>query len=80
MYMSIFRRLQGIITSIANIRRKNLTINTYIQDDLGLNEDELAELVLAIEEEFDIDLPKNIFKEFNTIGEIIGFIEAEMGR
>ena len=78
--MSIFRSLQGIITNIADVRKRNLTINTYIQDDLGLDEDDLAELVLAIEKEFDINVPKNIFKEFNTIGEIIGFIEAEMGR
>ena len=78
--MSIFRRLQGIIANIVDVRKKNLTINTYIQDELGLDEDDLAELGLAIEEEFDIDLPKNIFKEFNTIGEIIGFIETEMGR
>ncbi|MFW9852618.1 MAG: phosphopantetheine-binding protein [Candidatus Thorarchaeota archaeon] len=78
--MSIFRRLQGIIANIVDVRKKNLSINTYIQDDLGLDEDDLAELVLAIEEEFDINLPKNIFTEFNTIGEIIGFIEAEMGR
>lgn len=80
MYMSIFRRLQGIIANIADIRKKNLTINTYIQEDLGLDEDDLAELVLAIEKEFDVNLPSNIFQEFNTIGEIIGFIEAEMGR
>jgi len=80
MYMSIFRRLQGIIANIADVRKKNLTINTYIQDDLELNEDNLVELRIAIENEFDIKLPKNVFKEFNTIGEIIGFIEAEMGR
>ncbi len=78
--MSIFRRLQEIISNIADVRKKNLTINTYIQENLELDDDDLVELRIAIEREFDIKLPKNVFKEFNTIGEIIGFIEAEMGR
>jgi len=65
---------------VADVKKYVVTINTYFVDDLNMNEDDLAELRKRIENEYDISLPKNIFKEFNTVGEIVGLVEAEMGR
>ncbi|MEE9411114.1 MAG: phosphopantetheine-binding protein [Candidatus Heimdallarchaeota archaeon] len=80
MYRRIFQRLLNIISEMKDIRKKDFNLNTYFTKDLGLDKRELAELRLRIEEEFDIKCHKNIFKEFNTVGEIIGFIETERGR
>ena len=65
---------------MTKIDTDDFNLNTYFTKELGLNKRDLAELRLRLEEEFDVRLPKNIFKEFKTIGEIIGFIEAEQGR
>ena len=80
MYSSIFHRLRKIIIEVADVKRYVVTINTYFVDDLQMNEDDLVELRRRIENEYDISLPKDIFKEFNTVGEIVGLIEAELGR
>ena len=80
MYSSILTRLRLMIAEIAEVRSHVITTNTYFKDDLNLDDDSLKELRLRLEDEFDIKLPKNVFKEFNTVGEIVGFIEAEMGR
>ena len=80
MYSSIFGRIRRIIAEVAGVRSHIVTTNTYFDDDLGMNDDNLRELGLRIKDEFDIHVPKKIFKEFNTVGEIVGFIEAEMGR
>ena len=80
MYSSILTRLRLIIAEMAEVRSHVITTNTYFEDDLKLNKDNLSELKTRLEDEFDIKLPKNVFKEFNTVGEIVGFIEAEMGR
>ena len=80
MYSSIFGRLRKLIMEVADVKKYVVTINTYFVDDLNMNEDDLAELRKRIENEYDISLPKNIFKEFNTVGEIVGLVEAEMGR
>ena len=65
---------------VIDVRKYVVTINTYFVEDLNMTDDDLAELRRRIENEFDISLPKNIFKEFNTVGEIVGLVEAEMGR
>ena len=80
MYSSIFHRLRKIIVQVVDVRRYVVTINTYFEDDLQMNEANLKELRKRIEDEFDITLPEDIFKEFNTVGEIVGLVEAELGR
>jgi len=80
MYRSYYRRFIKIISKMVEIETQDFNLNTYFTKELGMNKKDLAELRLRLEEEFDVQLPKNIFKEFNTIGEIIGFIEAEQGR
>ena len=80
MYSSIFHRLRKIIVEVVDVRRYVVTINTYFEDDLQMNGANLKELRKRIEDEFDITLPEDIFKEFNTVGEIVGLVEAELGR
>ena len=80
MYSSIFNRFRILIAEVANVRRYVITTNTYFETDLGMTKENLAELKLRTENEFDIKLPENIFKEFDTVGEIVGFIESELGR
>ncbi len=80
MYSSIYRRFTNLLSEMTNTKKKNLTINTYFEKDLGLTKSDLKILRSKIQDEFNVKLPKNIFKEFNTIGELIGLIEAEFGR
>ena len=65
---------------MTEIETEDFNLNTYFTNELNLDKNDLKELRMRLEEEFDVQLPKNIFKEFKTIGEIIGFIEAEQGR
>lgn len=80
MYSSIYRRFTRLLSEMTDTKQKNFTINTYFEKDLGLGKDDLKVLRGRIKDEFGVKLPKNIFKEFNTVGELIGLIEAEFGR
>ena len=80
MYSGIYRRFIRLITDLTDVKKKNLTINSYFEKDLGFDKNKLEILRKKVADEFRIKVPKNIFKEFNTIGEIIGFIEAEIVR
>ena len=69
-----------MLVKLTKVRKKKITINTYFQEDLGMSDQDLQELAWVIEREFDIVMPENILYEFNTVGEIVGFIEQEIGR
>ena len=80
MYQTIFYKFQKILVKLTKVRKSKININTYFQDDLGMSDKDLLELAWIIEREFDIVMPENILYEFNTVGEIVGFIEQEIGR
>ena len=80
MYQTIFYKFQKILVKLTKVKKKKITINTYFQDDLGMSDQDLIDLSRIIENEFDIVMPENILYEFNTVGEIVGFIEQEIGR
>ncbi len=80
MYQTIFYKFRKILMKLTKVRKNKITINTYFQNDLGMSDQDLIELSRIIEREFDIIMPENILYEFNTVGEIVGFIEQEIGR
>ena len=80
MYQTIFYKFQKILAKLTKVKKKKININTYFQNDLGMSDEDLIDLARIIEREFDILMPENILYEFNTVGEIVGFIEQEIGR
>ena len=80
MYQTIFYKFRKILAKLTKVRKNKITINTYFQNDLGMSDQDLIKLSKIIENEFDIFMPENILYEFNTVGEIVGFIEQEIGR
>lgn len=54
-----------------------LTLDTVIISDLGLNSLDLVNLVTEIEDEFDVEIPDRAIKFFKTVKDVIKFIEAE---
>ena len=76
----IFSRLQRVIKETVDVSKADLTFNTYFIEDLDMSKDDLKLFARNLTDEFDIKVPKNFFKEFETIGELVGFIEAEKGR
>ena len=54
-----------------------LTMDTVIISDLGLNSLDLINLVTDIEDEFDVEIPDRAIKMFKTVGDVIRFIESE---
>ncbi|MGN0621217.1 MAG: acyl carrier protein [Porcipelethomonas sp.] len=72
----IFDKVKDIIIEQLDTEEAAVTMEASIVDDLGA-EDSLAvyDLVMAIEEEFDIDIPDEAVSEIKTVGDIVKFIE-----
>lgn len=52
-----------------------LTPETVIISDLGLNSLDLINLITEIEEEFDVEIPDRAIKLFKTVKDVVRFIE-----
>ena len=52
---------------------------THILDDLKVNSARLVDVVLAFEDEFDIEIPDEDVDSVNTIGDCVGLVLAKLG-
>jgi acyl carrier protein len=71
-----FDKVKAIIMEQLDTEEDAITMEASIVEDLGA-EDSLAvyDLVMAIEEEFDIDIPDEAVANIKTVGDIVKFIE-----
>ena len=73
----IFEKLQDIIVEEVGVDKSEVTIDASISEDLGADSLDAVELVMAIEEEFDISVSDEVAQKFSTVREIVEFIENE---
>lgn len=53
-----------------------ITENTSLKEDLGADSLDLFELVMALEEEFDVEIPSEDLEGIATIGDVKKYLEA----
>ena len=54
----------------------NITNDTHFAKDLGLDSLDTVELLVAIEEEFDIEIPDKVADEIKSVKEAVNYIES----
>nr|YP_010988282.1 acyl carrier protein [Rhodochorton tenue]WOK79478.1 acyl carrier protein [Rhodochorton tenue] len=72
---NIFDRVQGIVAQQLGVDKKQVTQQANFADDLGADSLDTVELVMAIEEEFSIEIPDEDAEQIATLGQAIDFIE-----
>lgn len=73
--MGTFDKLLEIFAEITDSPVENITLESSITEDLGLNSIGMFYLVLAIEKEFDVILHNISIDNFKTIQDVVTFIE-----
>lgn len=68
-------KLKKILYDNTGLRNIEITIETNLKMDLGLNSLDLANLAVVVEDEFDVEIPDNAIKNLKTVGDVINFIE-----
>ncbi len=70
----MIEKLTKIICEHTGNNDINITEDTVLIADLGLNSLDLVNLACVVEDEFDIEIPDRAIKDFKTVGDVIAFI------
>ncbi len=70
-----FEKLQGIIAEVLNVSEDEITTNTTFVDDLGADSLDLFEIIAAIEEQFDIEIPQEEAEKIVTVRDAVDQIK-----
>jgi len=73
----IFAKVREIISDQFDVEEDTITIDTTI-DELGADSLDVVELVIAIEERFNIDVEDEIVEEICNVGDIVSYIEKKV--
>ena len=66
-----FEKLQGIIAEVLNIEPEDVTMAATFVDDLGADSLDIFQIIMGIEEEFDIEIPNEAAEQIVTVGDAV---------
>ncbi|MBI2122914.1 MAG: acyl carrier protein [Armatimonadetes bacterium] len=75
---AVFDRVKGIVVDQLGVAVAEVTPEASFVEDLGADSLDVVELVMALEEEFGIEIPDEQAEKIVTVGEAVKYIEAHM--
>ena len=73
-----FEKLQGIIAEVLNLESDEISPNATFVDDLGADSLDIFQIIMGIEEEFDIEIPNEAAEKIVTVGDAAEAIKNAM--
>ena len=70
-----FDKIKNIISEVLSIDADGITEETTFVDDLGADSLDLFELVMALEDEYNVEIPAEELTDLNTVGDVIDYLK-----
>lgn len=74
----ILEKVKAIIVEQLGVTDTSVTMEASFIDDLGADSLDIVELVMAIEEEFDIEIPDSDAEKVVTVGDVVDYIKENV--
>lgn len=71
----MFERVVEIVKEQLNLEDVEITMETAFKEDLEVDSLDLFELVMALEEEYDIEIPSEDLEQITTVGAIVEYLK-----
>ena len=74
----VLEKVKGIIVEQLGVAENAVTMEASFIDDLGADSLDIVELVMALEEEFDIEIPDSDAEKVVTVGDVVAYIKENV--
>jgi acyl carrier protein len=74
---SVDEKVKSIIAEQLGVKPEEVTDQASFIDDLGADSLDTVELIMALEEEFNVEIPDEDAEKMNTVGDAIKYIEQK---
>ncbi len=71
-------KIRAIIASQMDIDEDKITAQTDIAEDLGADSLEIVELMMSVEEEFNVTVDEEEVRKFKTVGDVARYIDEHL--
>lgn len=70
----VFEKVKKILAEQLDTEADEMTMDTNIADDLGADSLDVVELLMSIEDEFEVEIPDEEIENIKTIGDVVEYI------
>ena len=74
----VFEKVKGIIVEQLGVADTSVTMEASFIDDLGADSLDIVELVMALEEEFDMEIPDTDAEKVVTVSDVVDYIKEHV--
>ncbi len=74
----VLEKVKSILSEQFDASEDSITAETTIQDDLGADSLDVVDLIMSIEDEFEIEVPDEEVENIKTVGNLVEFIEKNV--
>ena len=72
----MLEEMRKMIAQQLNCEESEITADTSFKDDLGADSLDLFEMVMALEEEFEVEIPTEDLENIKTIGDVENYLQS----
>ena len=73
----IFEKFKNIVVEQLGVEEKHVTMEATFVDDLSADSLDIVELIKAIEEEFEMEIPDTDAEKIVTVGDVVNYIKEK---
>ena len=76
----IFDKVKDLVVDQLDADADKVTLDANIQDDRGADSLDVVDLVMALEDEFEVEIPDEAVESIKTVGDIVKYIEEHQDK
>lgn len=73
----MLEKMREIIAEQLNCEAESIQLETSFKEDLGADSLDLFELVMALEDEYSVEIPSEELQELTTVGDVIDYLKTK---
>lgn len=74
----VLEKVKTILSEQFDAEEDSITTETTLADDLGADSLDVVDLLMSIEDEFEVDIPDEDVESIKTVGALVEYIESHM--
>ncbi len=74
----VFEKVREVLCDQLDVEEEKVTMESVITDDLGADSLDVVDLIMSLEEEFDVEIPDEEVENVKSVGDIVKFIESRV--
>lgn len=74
--MTTFDKIKDMIVDQLDVEADEVTMDANIQEDLGADSLDIVDLIMAVEDEFEVKIDDDASENIKPVGDIVKFIDA----